>query len=461
MKKLWGVINKEILVLFRDLPALLLIIISITEDRVNNHNRMSILLIAPDTSQIKRDIFEELDKSEFFKITTISAEDSLAVKTAKHDISKGNYQAGIFISSNAYQIINRRAEQLVALSSSFPNNLKDSLNNKTQTAAIDVIFDPAMKETFKYPVINALKGIFTRIEINVIIEKYFANLESNINNQLQFKIDSLKQGNISAGIPNSPYKKEIQTQIKRSIENMSGREIVLKVPEFPWQSESIISLEEGVANEGESLFIEPSVSQSCVPGFILFSMFFIVLPLAGTIVTERHEGAYNRLRTLPVSYLTLMFGKIIVYGVVCMMQFLFMMLIGLYVLSGFFDIPALVMGNHYFAIVFTALMSSLAAIGFGLLVGSLAKTHAQASSFGSFMVIILSIFGGVFIPLYLLPSNIKIITMISPLRWGIDAFINLFVRNEGLFSVLPNLVFLFLFFILSLIFTLYRFNKKI
>jgi len=37
----------------------------------------------------------------------------------------------------------------------------------------------------------------------------------------------------------------------------------------------------------EHASIKPSIIQNNVPGFILFAMFFIVIPLSGSMVTER------------------------------------------------------------------------------------------------------------------------------------------------------------------------------
>jgi len=40
----------------------------------------------------------------------------------------------------------------------------------------------------------------------------------------------------------------------------------------------------------EHASIKPSIIQNNVPGFILFAMFFIVIPLSGSMVTEKMEG---------------------------------------------------------------------------------------------------------------------------------------------------------------------------
>jgi ABC-2 type transport system permease protein len=122
--------------------------------------------------------------------------------------------------------------------------------------------------------------------------------------------------------------------------------------------------------------------------------------------------------------------------------------------------PSLIIGSHYTAIFVTAVMSSLAAIGFGLLVGSWASSQAQASTFGSMMIVILSILGGVFFPVYLMPASIKTVSIISPIRWGIDSFIDLFVRNEGFYSIFLNLAKLFSFFILAVILSLISYFRR-
>jgi ABC-2 type transport system permease protein len=467
MNKLWGVIYKELLVLWRDIPALmflfimpalLLIIISVTEDNVANQNRLTILLIAPDSSEIANDIENGLLKSEFFKVKNIIYKDTLEIQKAKKEIADGKYQAGIVIPSDASWAIEKRAEEMVE----FSDIPVDSIINPTKSkiAGISVCFDPAIKEALKYSLKSALNGILISTEIKTLIKKYFAFLEEDIKVQFKAKMDSLKQKKVSVNIPDLVLNNEINKEVSKTVKNLSSEKFSLKIPKFPWQPQSIIKLIEEYANNGQGAVIKPSVSQNRIPGFTLFAMFFIVIPLAGSIITERNEGAFDRLRTLQVSYFTLLAGKVILYTFICLLQFVFMLSIGFYILPQFFNMPELVIGTHYAAVFVTALMSSLAAIGFGLLVGTIAKSHAQASTFGSLMIVILGLLGGVFIPVYLIPVGIKSLTAFSPLRWGIDAFIDLFVRNEGFSSICLNLVGLFSFFLLSLIISTISYSKR-
>jgi ABC-2 type transport system permease protein len=469
MKKLSGVIKKETLILIRDIPALLflfimpvilLIVISITEDRVSKQNRLTILLIGPDSSEIKQEIANVLKESKFFTVENITATDSQTVLSAKKEIARGKYQAGIIVPADAMETMSQRAEKLVALYTINPNS-GDTLNCDIQAASISILFDPAIKESIKYSLMNGLNGIFSGIEVKMMMRKYVAWLEKDIERQFKTKMDSLKKKEFAVNLPSIPMMAEINSQIKESMNSFTSQEMKLDIPEFPQQSQNLIKLsEEYTFYEQGDTVIKPTVTQNRVPGFTLFAMFFILIPLTGSIITERNEGTFGRLRTLPVTYFTLLSGKIIVYTLVCLVQGFFMLGIGVYVLPMFFDIPALVIGSHYLSILITTIMSALAAIGFGILVGTWATSHAQASSFGSLLVVILGLLGGVFVPVYLMPDIIKNISMISPLRWGIDSFLDLFVRNTGMSSVFPNIIKLFLFFLLSLTVSIHNYSRR-
>ncbi len=201
----------------------------------------------------------------------------------------------------------------------------------------------------------------------------------------------------------------------------------------------------------EKSAIQPGVIQNNVPGFILFAMFFIVIPLAGSLITEKTEGSFLRLRSLPVSLTAILGGKVIAYLVVCLLQFILMMGIGTWVFPTFFGFPPLELGHQYFAIAVATVAASLAAIGFGIIVGAAATTHNQAALFGSVMVVLLGITSGTFLPVHIMPAFIQYISYLSPVRWGIDNYLDLFIREGNIASILPNTVLLILFFVFAMV----------
>jgi ABC-2 type transport system permease protein len=206
--------------------------------------------------------------------------------------------------------------------------------------------------------------------------------------------------------------------------------------------------------------IKPSIIQNNIPGFILFAMFFIVIPLSGSMVTEKNEGSFGRLRTLPVTVTILLTSKVLLFVGVCIIQFMLMLSVGTWILPVFFGMPALQLGTHYGVILISTVCAALAATGFGLVVGAFATSQGQAALFGSVMVVILGVISGTFLPVYLMPEAIRFISLLSPIRWGIDNYLDIFIREGTLGSIFPNLIRLLLFFVFALIVSIVIFARR-
>ena len=64
--------------------------------------------------------------------------------------------------------------------------------------------------------------------------------------------------------------------------------------------------------EGRS-FKVPSAVQQSVPAWLVFSMFFIVIPISNTFISERGQGTLMRLKSMNVSRISLIVGKMVPY----------------------------------------------------------------------------------------------------------------------------------------------------
>ena len=210
----------------------------------------------------------------------------------------------------------------------------------------------------------------------------------------------------------------------------------------------------------EKSTITPTPIQNNIPGFILFAMFFIVIPLSGSLINEKHEGPYLRLKTLPVPLSSVIGAKVILYLLVCLVQFIFMLLIGIYLFHLLFDFPRLEIGSSFLALTVATLAAAFAAVGFGMLVGAGSRSHAQAALLGSVMVVILGIISGTFLPIHLMPKAIQVISSFSPIRWGIDNYLELFIRDGTLIDILPRTLWLLLFFIFAMLISISIFAKR-
>jgi ABC-2 type transport system permease protein len=97
-----------------------------------------------------------------------------------------------------------------------------------------------------------------------------------------------------------------------------------------------------------------------------------------------------------------------------------------------------------------AFFAGLAAIGFGVLIGTIAKTHEQAAPFGATSVVILAAVGGLWFPVFAMPESMQMMARISPMNWGLEGFYDVLLRDVGLVSLLPNLLLLLIFFIINI-----------
>jgi ABC-2 type transport system permease protein len=190
----------------------------------------------------------------------------------------------------------------------------------------------------------------------------------------------------------------------------------------------------------------PNAVQHNVPAWTIFAMFFIAIPLSGSIMKERNEGSVFRLHTMPSPYLLLVNGKIIVYVTVCLIQFLLMLSVGLVFLP-MLGLPALVLGHSYTGIFILTLATAFAATGYGVMVGTLASTEHQGAILGALSILLLSALGGIWVPSYVMPEVMRNISAYSPLNWALTGFYKLFLRGAGAGDILVDALKLMIFFI--------------
>ncbi len=164
------------------------------------------------------------------------------------------------------------------------------------------------------------------------------------------------------------------------------------------------------------------------------------------MVKEKNQGTFVRLRTNPISYATVLGGKTIVFLVVALVQFALMLMIGVYVFPSI-GLPKLELTGKLPMLFLVAFFAGLAAIGLGLLLGTIAKSQEQSAPFGATFVVILAALGGVWVPVFAMPRFMQVLSNLSPMNWGLSAFYDVFLRNVALIELVPEITLLFLFFV--------------
>ena len=423
--KIWMSVVKEFLLLKRDLggliilfimPLVLVITVTLIQDstfKTISDNKIPILLVDNDNGAVSKTVFENLEKSNLFSVVTQIDNKPITEEVAKEAVYKGKFQLAIIIPQNLSIDLQTKIDQNV-------ENIVSKMGlTETDTSAqaekpkvikekeVKLYFDPAVQMSFKNAVMSSIDKMISQIETKSIYTTF--------QNQLG-------EGNVQ-------FEQKSFITFKEIIPRINNKEVL------------------------------PNSVQHNVPAWTLFAIFFIVIPLSINIVKEKSQGTFVRLLTNPVSNLIVIIGKTITYSIICMIQFYMMVAVAIF-LFPHIGLPPLNIEGHLFLMSIVALFSGFAAIGFGILLGTVATTQEQSAPFGATSVLILAAVGGVWVPVFAMPKIMQYIAKSSPMNWGLEAFYDVLLRNVSFLEIIPKISLLFLFFIITTSIALFYDKKK-
>lgn len=411
--------HKEFLLLIRDIggiailfimPLVLIVTITLIQDstfKTVADTKIPILVVNNDQGTVSETILEGLKDSNAFEVILENTEEA-----AKNLVFRGTYQLAIVIPENLSSGLEQKVAQNVdGIISKFGlEEEPDSLTKiPVESKEVKLYFDPATQVSFKSSVKNGIDKMVSKIETQSIYKTF----------QEQITDDPT---------------------------------------EVIFETENFITFKE-ILPKTDNKDIIPNSVQHNVPAWTLFAIFFIIVPLSINIVKEKSQGTFVRLRTNPVSYATVLGGKTLIYLTVCLIQFVLMLLVGLYVFPAI-GLPTLDISGRLPLLFVVAIFAGLAAIGLGLLLGTIANTQEQSAPFGATFVVILAALGGVWVPVFIMPKIMQTLSNISPMNWGLNAFYDVFLRHGSLLDILPDISLLFLFFIATTIIAIVYNEKK-
>lgn len=409
MRKLWASAYKEFLLLTRDIggiailfimPLVLIVTITLIQDssfKTIENIDIPILVVDNDQGAVSKTILDGLKESDAFEIHSKTSEDE-----AKDLVFKGKYQMAIVIpkelSEELQAQVDQNVEGIMAKFSMDSNSTDTTPKKQIEIKEVRLYFDPATQITFKTSVKNGIDKMISKIETESIYKAF-------------------------------------QEQISDDPE------------EVIFDTKSLISFKEVLPEKDEKEMIPNSVQHN-VPAWSLFAIFFIIVPLSINLVKEKNQGTFVRLRTNPVSYATVLGGKTLIYLLVCLIQFMLMLMIGVFLFPKI-GLPTLDVSGRLPLLFVVALFAGLGAIGLGLLLGTIAKTQEQSAPFGATFVVILAALGGVWVPVFVMPKFMQTLSHISPMNWGLNAFYDVFLRNASFLDILPEIFTLLIFFLVT------------
>lgn len=402
MMKLYASCLKELTLIYRDkaglailfvMPMALVLVITLIQNNVlDNQSQIDILLINQDQKALGDVVEKGLADSEFFSVKKNLDGSSLTPDSLKLAIAKGDFQIGIIIHSGATDMLQKNAGLLI------------EKNNLIKDQKVSLILDPVIQSALKSAIENALHRLIQSEEVRSIIQGLM-----------------------------KPRSTEFGQDNEKTIEPIA-----------------LVGIHQEYASENNLMMVKPNAVQHNVPAWTLFGIFFIALPISSSLLRERQEGTLTRLFTMPVPFSIFLLGKILSYVLINMMQLGLMLWVGIAVLP-MFGTPVLELGNRPDLIIAVGLCASLAATGFGIMLGTLARNYEQASMVGPISIVIAAALGGIMVPVFLMPKFMQPLSIISPLRWGHESFVDIFVRGADWVSLAPNMISLILFFLTTLL----------
>lgn len=225
----------------------------------------------------------------------------------------------------------------------------------------------------------------------------------------------------------NPAVRRIQEQVNKELDDTFGAVEGYLKREL-WQ--------ETYLNRQGQAVSQPNSVQHSVPAWLIFGMFFIMIPLSNVMAMERQTNTLTRLSMARAPAALLMAAKMIPYFLINQLQFAGMVALGIWVLP-LLDMPAFALSGGLPPYAALSACVSLAALGYGLLVSVLARSTEQAVVLGGGGIIIMAALGGIMVPVHVMPEAMQQIARWSPMGWGLEGFQKLLLNHYTLAQIQP------------------------
>ncbi len=389
------------------LPLLLVFIITIIQDsafKIVNNNQISMLVANHDAGELGDNLTKRLANSGMFKVIEKQEIDSL---TLKEEIARNEALTGLYIAEDFTQKLQDLSGSLSArMLSDF--GIGEAEAKELSIPSIMFVHDPVLQESYCQSIIGMVHAHIGSMESARMIESIYAEM----------------------GV------EEVPDEIKQNI------------------ARNHVTINKKPASVNKKM-VTPNATQHNVPAWTVFAMFFMVVSLGTNIVKERNSGSFQRIKTMPSSFAVVLASKQVVYMTVGFLQVLLIFSVGAYVFPHI-QLPELYLPANLVGMLIITLLSTLTAVSYSLMIGAVARTQEQANGIGAISIIILAALGGVWVPTFVMPEFMQIISELSPLHWCIEGYYILFLKNGNWHDLLHVIIILASF---SLVFQLLTYLK--
>ena len=190
--------------------------------------------------------------------------------------------------------------------------------------------------------------------------------------------------------------------------------------------------------------------QQSVPAWLIFGMFFVVIPIAGVLIQERNDGTLTRMATFGVKPGAVLGGKLLAFMGLNWIQLFFMLMVGRWLvplLGG--DTLYLDLSIGWFLLM--VLATSAAAVGLALLIAAHTRAFDHAAALGGGANVVLAALAGIMVPRPLMPAGMQTISEWSPMGWALDGMQAVFLGAPDAPQIVPKAALLLTFAVVCLL----------
>jgi ABC-2 type transport system permease protein len=348
--------------------------------------KIPIVVVDQDGGTISKSIVDGLQHDKNFKVTTATVDE------ARDTVKRGRTSAAIVI----------------------PKGFGDAAGlaffSRTEKPALDVMFDPSRSTE-----VAMVRGILTQHVMEAVSKEMFGGQRGRqLVDQTLSSVDTMS----------------MPEDRKKLLRDMLGSVQTFYRQEQPGSNGGLsggltmpYTVHEEAMTAGSNVAYNGYAHSFA--GMGIQFLFFAMANLGIEVLLERQRGLWKRLRSAPVSRVTLLTGKTLSGAVVGLMT--------LWVSFGF---AMIVFGvriqGSVLGFVGISLACALMAATFGLLVAALGNSPATARGITTFAILIMVMLGGAWVPTFIFPAWLQQATLVVPARWAVDGFDAMTWRGIGL-----------------------------
>jgi len=196
-------------------------------------------------------------------------------------------------------------------------------------------------------------------------------------------------------------------------------------------------------------------ANAMIPGLVGLVMVLIAtIMTAMGVVRERERGTLEQLMVTPLSSTELMIGKIAPYLVISLVDFIIVLVAGVFI----FDVP---FAGNPLLLFGLSLIFLVACLGMGLLVSTVSQTQQQAMQMAVFTLLPQILLSGFIFPLNAITWGVRWIAYLFPLTYFLPICRGIFVKDLGMANVWPYALILAGYSVAVMLFAAWRFRRRL